>query len=346
LISNNPHKRLNPLTGEWVLVSPQRSSRPWIGQVEALADEKLQKYDPECYLCPGNKRAGGVQNPVYSGTYTFDNDFAALIPSGNNKTINDHPLFQSYQESGICRVVCFSPHHDLTIPELPLENVIGVIQTWCDQSAELFHLKNITHVQVFENKGAVMGCSNPHPHSQIWAQVSLPNEPAKEYATQQKYFKDRNHPLLMDYLDEELIRAERIVVSNDHFTALVPFWAIWPFEIMVIAHRQVSSLPELSSDEIIGLADIYRKITIRFDNLFGVSFPYSMGFHQAPNDGTKHPEWILHAHFYPPLLRSATIRKYMVGFEMLAMPQRDISPELAAERLRSLPDVHYKQKPD
>src|SRR5512138_2832226 len=339
-----PHRRLNALTGEWVLVSPHRAKRPWLGQVEKTPPENLPRYDPTCYLCPGNERAGGIRNPDYPSTFTFDNDFSALLPDEAPAHEADHPLLVSISERGLCRVVCFSPRHDLTLPELEQSAVEDVIQAWTKETADLAARGFIQYVQVFENKGAVMGCSNPHPHSQVWATEHIPNEPAKELECQKAYFEEHGQTLLGDYLKEEHRRMERVLFSNDHFTALVPYWAIWPFETILIAHRSVSRLTDLTSAEVSALADVLKRLTTCYDNLFEVSFPYSMGFHQAPFDGQPHPEWTLHAHFYPPLLRSATVRKFMVGYEMLAMPQRDILPESAAERLRSLPGEHYKQK--
>jgi UDPglucose--hexose-1-phosphate uridylyltransferase len=254
-------------------------------------------------------------------------------------------LLVSEAEQGICRVICFSPRHDLTLPELDLPAIENVIATWTEQSANLGTHDFIHYVQVFENKGEVMGASNPHPHSQVWASGHIPNEPGKELAAQIAYFNQYQRPLLADILAEEHKRKERILASNDHFTALVPFWAIWPFEILLSAHRPtLTRLTEMTSAEATALAEILKAVTTRYDNLFEISFPYSMGFHQAPFDGERHPVWMLHAHFYPPLLRSATVRKFMVGYEMLAMPQRDITPETAAERLRSLPEIHYKQR--
>jgi UDPglucose--hexose-1-phosphate uridylyltransferase len=342
---NNPHRRYNALTGEWVLVSPHRAKRPWLGQVEKLAAESLPAYDPTCYLCPRNERAGGVFNPDYSGTFVFQNDFAALLPdSVEEEPASSHPLLVSTPEQGQCLVVCFSPHHDLTLPELDLPAIEAVLNTWTVESAKLAELDYVNYVQVFENKGAMMGCSNPHPHSQLWSQSQIPNEIIKELATQKEYFSKNDRPLLLDYVQEEQRRKDRILFSNDHFTALVPFWAVWPFEVLVTAHRQTAYLKDLTSSEVSALAEVFKQVTTRYDNLFEISFPYSMGFHQAPADGQPHPEWVLHAHFYPPLLRSATVRKFMVGYEMLAMPQRDITPEVAAERLRSLPDVHYKHR--
>ena len=343
---DSPHRRLNPLTGEWVLVSPQRAKRPWLGQVEKTPVQSLPVYDPTCYLCPGNERAGGVRNPQYMGTYVFDNDFSALLPGLTKETrAEDSPLLFSEPERGLCRVICFSPRHDLTLPELSQVSIQGVLSTWAEQSADLGGHDFIGYVQVFENKGEVMGCSNPHPHSQVWASGKVPNEPGKELERQSVYFNENGRSLLADYIAEEQKRGARILASNDHFTALVPFWAVWPFEVLVSAHRPgLARLPEMTSAELSGLAEILKFVAIRYDNLFEIPFPYSMGFHQAPFDGRSHPEWMLHAHFYPPLLRSATVRKFMVGYEMLSMPQRDITPEDAAARLRDLPGTHYKQR--
>jgi UDPglucose--hexose-1-phosphate uridylyltransferase len=341
---DSPHRRFNPLTGEWVLVSPHRAKRPWQGQVEKSSVENLPQHDSTCYLCPGNERAGGLRNPDYSSTFAFDNDFAALLPDASPEHASNHPLLSSISERGLCRVVCFSPRHDLTVPELDLPAVENIIVTWSEQTAELGAKDFIHHVQVFENKGAVMGCSNPHPHSQVWSTEHIPNEPAKELEHQRAYFNQNGRTLLADYLTEEHKRKERILFSNDHFTALVPYWAIWPFETMIVAHRNAARLTDLTSSETSALADLYKRVTTRYDNLFEVSFPYSMGFHQAPFDGQPHSEWTLHSHFYPPLLRSATVRKFMVGYELLGMPQRDITPEIAADRLRSLPDLHYKHR--
>lgn len=338
-----PHRRLNPLTREWVLVSPQRARRPWQGQVEKAQPEDRLQYDPACYLCPGNGRAAGINNPPYDGTFVFDNDFPALLPTVVDKDYRStHPLFVISPESGVCRVVCFSPRHDLTIPELEVAVVEDVIEAWTRESVDLAAKDFIGYVQIFENKGAMMGCSNPHPHSQIWAELQIPNEPAKELAAQAAYANDHHRPLLSDYLVEEQTQKVRIVAANDHFTAVVPFWAIWPFEILLIPHRAVPRLDCLTPVEVTALAELYQRVTTCYDNLFECSFPYSMGIHGPPADGQPHPEWVLHIHFYPPLLRSATIRKFMVGYELLAMPQRDITPEMAAERLRSTPAVHYR----
>jgi len=355
-VLDNPHRRFNPLTGEWVLVSPHRARRPWLGQTEKTPVENLPEYDPTCYLCPGNERAGGLRNPGYSGTFVFENDFASLLPQ-ESENIGDltagefaeagtrpQSLLTAVPERGICKVVCFSPRHDLTLPELDLTEIENVISTWTKESFDLASRDFIQYVQVFENKGALMGCSNPHPHSQLWSQSRIPNEVSKELTTQTSYMNLNGRPLLIDYLTEEHRRKERILASNDHFTALVPFWAIWPFETIISAHRPCAALEDLSSAEMTALASIFKEVTTCFDNLFEISFPYSMGFHQAPADGQPHPEWVLHAHFYPPLLRSATVRKFMVGYEMLSMPQRDITPETAAERLRLAQGVHYKKR--
>ncbi len=349
---DSPHRRYNPLTREWVLVSPHRAKRPWLGQVEKTPPQELPAYDPTCYLCPGNSRAGGKKNPRYSGTFVFDNDFPALYmsQSGANpepeQTAMSHmaapSLLMAEPESGVCRVVCFSPRHDLTLPELSQAGVEAVVHTWREQTYELGALPGISYVQVFENKGDMMGCSNPHPHSQIWCSSYIPNEPATELVALEDYQNRRGACLLCDYLDIENNVGERVVASNAHFTAVVPYWAIWPFEILVIAKRHAGSLTDLDAAEMAGMADILRQVTTRYDNLFEISFPYSMGFHQAPTDDMPHPECHLHVHFYPPLLRSATVRKFMVGYEMLAMPQRDLTPETAAERLRSLAGIHYR----
>ncbi len=339
----SPQRRLNALTGEWVLVSPQRATRPWLGQVEKEPADSLPAYDPTCYLCPGNERAGGMRNPTYTGTFVFDNDFAALVPDETEAVFESgHELLAALPERGLCRVVCFSPRHDLTLPELELPVIESVIDTWAEQTGQLGSIDFIQHVQVFENKGAVMGCSNPHPHSQIWANERIPNEPEKELAQQKAYFAEHGRRLLADYTAEETRQKDRIVAANEHFTALVPFWAVWPFETLIIANRNAARLTDLTDGEVTSLAQLMKTITTRYDNLFEISFPYSMGFHQAPFDGQPHPEWTLHAHFYPPLLRSAKVRKFMVGYELLSMPQRDITAEIAAERLRSLTDIHYK----
>lgn len=339
-----PHRRRNPLTGQWVLVSPHRANRPWMGQVEKLSLPLLPDYDPNCYLCPGNTRTSGETNDDYKSTLVFDNDFSALLPPSEEsiKVMKTNVLFQAEEESGICKVVCFSPKHNLSLPEMSVSNITQIVNTWIRQILLLGNDINIQYVQVFENKGAVMGCSQPHPHSQIWATKHIPNEPFLETLHQKEYFETHHHCLLCDYLEQERKEKTRIVVENDHFTALVPFWAVWPFEILVVANDHIASMPSLSQLQQVGLADIMKKITVKYDNLFETSFPYSMGFHGEPNDCEDHHEWHFHGHYYPPLLRSATVKKFMVGFEMLAMPQRDITAETAAEMLRKLSNIHYK----
>lgn len=340
-LTTHPHRRYNPLSREWVLVSPHRTQRPWQGQVEPQPREERLRYDPTCYLCPGNPRAGGAVNPKYSSTFVFTNDFSALLPDTPEGEYREDGLLYARSERGICRVVCFSPRHDLTIAEMERDDIRAVVETWTEQYLDLAAQPFINHVQIFENRGEMMGASNPHPHGQIWATEHLPVQAEREQAAQLDYHAANGRTLLADYLALELRDGERIVCENEHFVALVPFWAVWPFETMVVSRRPVGALPDLTPEEQEGLADILKRVTTRYDNLFEVSFPYSMGFHQRPTDGRPHPEWHLHAHYYPPLLRSATVRKFMVGYEMLGEPQRDITPESAAERLRALPETHY-----
>jgi UDPglucose--hexose-1-phosphate uridylyltransferase len=336
-----PHRRLNALTGEWLLVSPHRTQRPWQGQVESTPAEQRPAYDPGCYLCPGNERAGGLRNPNYENTFVFDNDYAALLPEAPalslSRGVGDGPpLMAAESERGICRVVCFSPRHDLTLAGMDAAALRRVVDVWADQYVELGGLPWVRHVQIFENRCAMMCASNPHPHGQIWANERLPNEPAKELHQQRAYAQARGGCWLCDYLALELADGARLVCANDQFVALVPFWAVWPFETLVLPREHHGALPDLTPSARDGLADILGRLTRAYDRLFAVSFPYSMGFHQRPTDGQEYPEWHLHAHFYPPLLRSATVRKFMVGYELLGMPQRDITPESAAERLRDL----------
>ncbi len=338
---STPHRRLNPLTGEWVLVSPHRTDRPWQGQIEKAARPAAIEYDPHCYLCPGNERAGGHRNPKYTSTFVFTNDFAALQPGIQDFEHNESGLLVAQSESGTCRVICFSPRHDLTLSRMDPEAIRTVVDLWAQQYTELGGEPWINYVQIFENRGEMMGASNPHPHGQIWANANLPNEPGKEQVAQQRYRAEHGTCLLCDYVRLEARHAERIVCENEHFAVVVPFWAVWPFEVLLIAKRHARDITALGNAERDALADILKRLTTRYDNLFEISFPYSMGFHQAPTDGQPHDEWHLHAHFYPPLLRSATVRKFMVGYEMLGTPQRDITPEIAARRLRELSEVHY-----
>ncbi|TAH52022.1 MAG: UDP-glucose--hexose-1-phosphate uridylyltransferase [Chloroflexota bacterium] len=345
---NSPHRRFNPLTNEWVLVSPQRTQRPWLGQVEKTPQEHLPRYDPNCYLCPGNARAGGVKNPHYDATFVFDNDFAALIPdAGENETAfapHTAPLLRAEPMPGKCRVVCFHPRHDLTLSLMTTPEIETIIHTWTRETNSLGALEYVNYVQVFENKGAAMGASNPHPHSQIWASRQIPNEPALEFFAEEKYSLESDGCLLCDYLRVERERGERIVSVNEQFTVIVPYWAVWPFEVLLLSNRHCGALADLNAREVTALADILKKLTTRYDNLFQVPFPYSMGFHQTPTDGSAYPAHHFHAHYYPPLLRSASVRKFMVGYELLAMPQRDLTPESAAERLRELSEVHYSSQ--
>ncbi len=332
--TDHPHRRYNPLTGEWVLVSPHRMKRPWQGKVETLAPQQRPTYDPECYLCPGNLRANGERNPPYTGCFAFDNDFAALLPDTPQAASAPGTLLRHESVRGTSRVICFSPRHDLSLPQMEPAAIRGVVDLWAAQTEELG--ARYRWVQVFENKGAIMGCSNPHPHGQIWASDVLPNEALKEDRNQAQYRSAHGKNLLPDYLAEELAAGERIVVQNEHWAALVPFWATWPFETLLLPRRHVLRLPELDPAERDALADILQRLLTRYDNLFQCSFPYTMGWHGAPFGDGDVDHWQLHAHFYPPLLRSATVKKFMVGYELLAEAQRDITPEQAAQRLRDV----------
>ncbi len=346
--AQRPHRRYNPLTREWILVSPHRALRPWQGQVEDVVREKRPEYDPKCYLCPGNTRAGSPdgaeapRNPAFADTFAFRNDFSALLPDGESGEFEHDGILVARAERGLCRVVVFSPRHDLTLAEMPDAGIRKVIDTWAEEHADLGAIPFINHVQIFENKGAMMGCSNPHPHGQIWAQESVPDGPARELLSLSEYRAARGgRCLLCDTLSEESRSRERLVCENDQFTVVVPFWAVWPFETLVLSKEHAGSLADLSNAGRDGLADILRRLATRYDNLFNVSFPYSMGMHQAPTDGQEHPECHFHLHFYPPLLRSASVRKFMVGYEMLGEPQRDITAEVSAQRLRALSEEHW-----
>lgn len=344
----HPHRRRNPLTGEWVQVSPHRLRRPWQGRVESVPAEHRPAYDPACYLCPGNERAGGQRNPDYTDTYAFTNDFAAVLPDVPPVDVppagSPERLLRMQTSPGTARVLCFSPRHDLTLPEMDLSAIRRVVDMWVEQTADLG--RRYRWVQLFENKGEIMGCSNPHPHGQVWGIDTLPNEPAKEDEQQRIYYEMGGRPLLLDYAALESERGERVVVDNEDWLAVVPFWAVWPFETMVLPRRAMQRLTDTRSDERQSLADILKRLLVRYDNLFETSFPYSMGWHGAPFAPGSQAHWQLHAHFLPPLLRSATVRKFMVGYELLAEAQRDLTAEQAAARLREVPEIHYKARPE
>ncbi len=340
--TEHPHTRLNILTGEFILVSPHRMKRPWQGKVETASNTLLPAYDPTCYLCPGNKRSEGAINPVYTNPFVFTNDFSALLSDTPTGGTNEQDLLVSKSEAGMCRVICFSPNHSLTLPLMDVADIEKVIQLWKEEFTALAAHTNIRYIQIFENKGDIMGCSNPHPHGQIWASTSVPVELQKETTQQQQYFEKHGRSLLSDYLKLELQKQERIVVENEHFVALVPYWAVWPYETMIISKRHVQQVTQFTAEEDTALADVLKRLTTRYDNLFSTSFPYSAGMHQMPVNETPVAGWHWHMHFYPPLLRSATVKKFMVGYEMLATPQRDITAEMAANKLRSLSEVHYK----
>ncbi len=340
-----PHRRYNPLLDEWVLCSPHRLQRPWQGQVEDAPLESRPAYDPSCYLCPGNTRANGQKNPAYATTFAFDNDFPALLPESGVAARDDDGLLVAEPATGRCRVLCFSARHDLTLAEMDAREIRPVVDAWAGEFEALGRDPAIRYVQVFENKGAMMGCSNPHPHCQVWATGHVPAIPAKKRATQEAYFRRHGRDLVGDYLAKELAEGERVVFRNDHWVAVVPFWAVWPFETMLVPVRRVSDLPSLAPEERDALADALRRLSARYDNLFRTSFPYSMGFHSRPTDGEEHPYWRLHAVYCPPLLRSATVRKFLVGYELTAEPQRDLTAEDAATRLRDEAEVHYRSTP-
>lgn len=357
-LADHPHRRYNPLADEWVLVSPHRTKRPWQGQTEKTAGDGLPAYDPKCYLCPGNERAEGARNPAYAEPYVFPNDFAALLSDVPADKMDDSGLLVAENERGRCEVLCFSPRHDLTLPRMEKSDVEQVVRVWIDRYKELGSMAEVSYVQIFENRGAVMGCSNPHPHGQIWATERVPDLPAREDRAQRARKAKTGSCLLCDYVALELKKGERVIFQNDSFVALVPFWAVWPFEAMILPKRHIASIDSFTAKEIGDFADALKRMGTRYDNLFETSFPYSMGFHQKPTkpaSGAADPAadlrqqaeaWHFHVHYYPPLLRSATVRKFMVGFELLAMPQRDITAEGAADRLRGLSETHYLSRSD
>lgn len=338
--AEHPHRRYNPLLDEYVLVSPHRMKRPWGGKVEALPPDNRPAYDPSCYLCPGNTRANGEVNPPYTGTYVFNNDFRALL-DGVPAYEGGGPLFHTQAVQGTCRVICFSPQHNLTLPEMSVEDIRKVVDMWAEQLAELG--QRYRWVQIFETKGDIMGTSNAHPHGQIWASDFLPNEAAREDEMQRRYYQAHGTPLLVDYLGKELEGGERIIVQNEHWVSLVPYWAYWPFETMILPRRHVQRLTDLNDAERTSLADLLKRHLTRYDNLFGMSFPYGSGWHNAPFGDHDNAHWQLHLHYYPPLLRSATVKKFVASYELLAEGQRDLTPEQAAARLQSLSEIHYKQ---
>ena len=337
--ADQSHARRNPLTGEWLLVSPHRLQRPWQGQVETQEVEQLPRYDPGCYLCPGNSRANDEHNPDYQGAFVFDNDFPALTRE-SELAETSQPLFQARPESGRCRVVCYTERHDLRLATMSDSDLRVALEAIIDEFSTLDQQEDIGYVQVFENRGAMMGCSNEHPHAQIWATENVPTEAAKELAAQSDYLAEHGTPLLTDYLQAELEEGSRVISESEFFVAVVPYWAVWPYEALILPRRLVAAPDQLQEDEIAALAETLKAVLSSYDLLFSTSAPYSMGLHARPSDGVPHPEWQFHIHIYPPLLRSATVRKHLVGFEMLGMPQRDLTPEVAAEALREAIQRH------
>ncbi len=343
-LNEHSHTRLNILTGDWILVSPHRMKRPWQGKVEDLPKDERPVYEPSCNLCPSNKRSDGSVNPNYEKTFVFTNDFSALLNDTEVGEINEDNLLVAKSESGVCRVICFSPDHSLTLPLMNEEEIENVIELWQNEFQQLSENTSIKYIQIFENKGEVMGCSNPHPHGQIWASSSIPLELSKETTKQKEYFDKHGKSLLSDYLTLELKQKERVIVENEHFVVLVPFWAVWPYETMIVSKRHIQAITQFTREEKKAFAAILKKLTTKYDNLFNTSFPYSAGMHQMPvNEGVQEA-WHWHMHFYPPLLRSATVKKFMVGYEMLANPQRDITPEMAAATLQGLSEIHYSER--
>ncbi len=340
LLEEHPHRRFNILTGEWVLVSPHRAKRPWQGKVEKLALPIKPTYDEHCYLCPTNSRTSGAVNPDYKKPFSFVNDFSALKRDTEAFDFSDG-LLKATSEKGICKVICFSPDHSLTLPLMEVPDIADVVTLWQEEYTALGSHAFINHVQIFENKGDVMGCSNPHPHGQIWAQQSIPVEAAKKSTQAKAYWEKHQRGLLTDYIAQELELDERVLYANEHFVVLIPYWAVWPYETMIVPRKKKANVLELNEEEKMAFADAIKVNTTKYDNLFETSFPYSAGIHQAPTDGEAHPEWHFHLSFYPPLLRSATVKKFMVGYEMFADSQRDITAEQAANRLKELSNVHF-----
>ncbi len=325
-------------------MSPQRTQRPWQGEVGEAGAFSTVHYDPACYLCPGNPRAGGAHTPPYEHVYVFDNDYAAILPTGPRSLPTASPLLRAEPEHGRCRVLCFHPDHSLTMARMQPVDLALVVDAWAAQDAELSADPSIRYVQIFENRGAMMGASNPHPHCQIWATGHVPDEPAAEAVAQAAYFEEHGSSLLLDYLALEEREETRVLCSNASFVCVIPWWAVWPFETLILPRAAVANLRGFTPEQRRDLADILKQVTVRYDNLFETSFPYTMGFHGAPCDGAEHPGFQWHGHFYPPLLRSATVKKFMVGFEMLGMPQRDITAEGAAERLRAVAATHFTER--
>ncbi len=340
-LSDFPHKRLNPLTGEWILVSPHRTKRPWQGKIEQPIAPLVAVYEPKCFLCPGNQRAGNAKNPAYQTTFAFDNDLAALLPEIPEETMDEQGLLVARSEPGLCRVICHSPRHDQSFPLLSPVEISAVIDTWTNEYREIGSRENINHVLIFENRGESMGAVSPHPHSHLWATKSVPTLSAQETARQREYAERRNSCLLCDYARIELRMQSRVILTNDTFAAITPFWAGWPFEVLLIPLAHCPDLGILSKKARTDFADILHRLTIRFDNLFGIPFPYTMGIHQRPTDGEDHAEWHMHAHFFSPLMRSLSTKKMITGYEAFGMPLRDVSPEDCARKLRNCPDSHY-----